>query len=156
MNSDDLEWVTNRYIGEIMVLESETGIIDTVKIWDIHIHNCISPYNMNIDYWVDEYIARASIDYLFTGSNSIDGYFYIIKEKNNEPVYVGNGINHKWSKSMKYNHESIEIFGKIYNDVIFLIINIINQKTQHRMKILLNFLYGVKNTVFFSIPMNTE
>lgn len=98
MNSDDLEWVTNRYIGEIMVFESETGIIDTVKIWDIHIHNCISPYNMNIDYWVDEYIARASIDYLFTGSNSIDGYFYIIKENNNEPVYVGNGINQKWSK----------------------------------------------------------
>lgn len=75
MNSDDLEWVTNRHVGEFMVFESETGITDTVKIWDIRIHNCISPYNMNIDYWVDEYIARASIDYLFTGSNSIDGYF---------------------------------------------------------------------------------
>ena len=45
LSSDELEWVTNRKVGEIMYFKSQFGEVDTVEIFDTYINNSLSPLN---------------------------------------------------------------------------------------------------------------
>lgn len=45
MTEDDLQWATNRKVGETMIFESDEGEQDTVVITSIDIYNSINPIN---------------------------------------------------------------------------------------------------------------
>ena len=42
LSSDELEWVTNRKVGEIMYFKSQFGEVDTVEIFNTYINNSLS------------------------------------------------------------------------------------------------------------------
>lgn len=87
MDSTDMEWATNREIGEMMFFKSQFGDYDTVDVWDIEVRNSLNPFHFNIDTGCKSYMASCDIYYNFHREQKLCSFF-IQKHRQNEPVYI--------------------------------------------------------------------
>lgn len=111
LSESDLEWVTNRHIGEVMYFQSQNGNRDTIKVWDIHIHNSKNPINwMFFQLGGTEYIASADVELVFNRFSGVMGDFFVIKKTQQEPIFFSSQLLMRWT------HDYIPL--KITNMVI--------------------------------------
>ncbi|MDE7375660.1 MAG: hypothetical protein K2N16_02295 [Muribaculaceae bacterium] len=81
LNDGELEWITNRYVGEKMHFESNNGEFDTVQITQIIIENTLNPIKwsaFNTSFGGD-YIAYAGISF---NIRDVGDYIEITKWEN--------------------------------------------------------------------------
>ncbi len=82
LSENDLEWVTNRHIGEVMYFQSQNGNRDTIKVWNITIQNSTDPINWNyLQTGGTEYIANACVELVINHYTGVKGNFYIKKNQ---------------------------------------------------------------------------
>lgn len=98
LTEEELEWITNRHVGEVMYFQTQKGKKDTVKVWNIIIQNSTNPIN-----WVyyqiggTEYIANACVELIINHNSGVNGNFYIKKKSNEEPIYFSTGFFMRWT-----------------------------------------------------------
>ena len=123
MNDEELEWVTNRHEGEIMFFKSQTGILDTVTIKEITIHNSLDPINWGyLNTSNKDYIASAEVRWVYdiplnTTSLQIDGMImndimFFENEKSDSSVIK----SYSWSKKyglVQYSFQDGTIFSRV-------------------------------------------
>lgn len=111
LSEEELEWISNRYVGETMYFQSQYGINDTVKVWDIHIHNSTNRINwMYFQLGGTEYIASADVQLVFNRFSGVMGDFFVIKKTQQEPIFISSQLLMRWT------HEYIPL--KIINMAI--------------------------------------
>ena len=139
LTDEELEWITNRHVGEKMSFQSQYGINDTVVITNIDIWNSTNPINWN--YYIhgkNEYIACATVH--FSSCSFSKEYeivnklaekmhfqtdmgresFYIVKKYNNQPICFGASIFEKSSIEDMYLKDScMQINGTPIEDIVF-------------------------------------
>ncbi len=82
LSESDLEWVTNRHIGEVMYFQSQNGNRDTIKVWNIIIQNSTDPINWTyLQTGGTEYIANACVELVINHYTGVKGNFYIKKNQ---------------------------------------------------------------------------
>lgn len=117
MNEEELEWVTNRYEGEIFYFKSQTGIMDTVTIKEITIHNSLNPINWGyFNTSNKDYIATADVRY-FLSSNA-GGIMHIEKRSKDKPISFSTVLIEGWTYDIPLNTTSSQIDGITINDIM--------------------------------------
>ena len=120
LSSDELEWVTNRKVGEIMYFKSQFGEVDTVEIYTIDIQNSLSPLNcayFNISQ--HEYVAHASVFYTSKNKNDMYGDLYIKKIFNDKPIVFSGGLFMKKSEAIPLKLTTLRLHNHTLDDVMF-------------------------------------
>lgn len=83
MSDEELEWLTNRYVGETMYFQSQSGIADTIMVNKIKIDNSTDSIDWN--YYTtgggDVYFAGGRVSLSFRNRKSLD-YFFLYKDTN--------------------------------------------------------------------------
>lgn len=118
--SDELEWVTNRKVGEIMYFKSQFGEVDTVEIYTIDIQNSLSP--LNCAYFntsQHEYVAHASVFYTSKNKNDMYGDLYIEKIFNDKPIVFSGGLFMKKSETIPLKLTTLRLHNHTLDDVMF-------------------------------------
>lgn len=119
LSSDELGWVTNRKVGEIMYFQSQFGEIDTVEIYTIDIQNSLSPLNCAyFNTTQHEYIAHASVFYTSKNKNDMHGDLYIEKRFNDKPIVFSSGLFMKKSDGIPLKLTSLRIRNATLDDVM--------------------------------------
>ena len=119
LSSDELEWVTNRKVGEFMCFQSQLGEVDTVEIFDIYIHNSLSP--LNFAYFNtsrQEYIAYASVFYTSKNKRGMNGDLFIKKIFNDKPIVFSGGLFMKKSDAVPLKLSKLRIRNTTFEDVM--------------------------------------
>ena len=120
LSSDELEWVTNRKVGEIMYFKSQFGEVDTVEIFDTYIHNSLSP--LNFAYFntsKQEYIAYASVFYTSKNKSGMDGDLFVKKPFNDKPIVFSGGLFMKKSEAIPLKLTTLRLYNHTLDDVMF-------------------------------------
>lgn len=118
MSDDELEWVTNRHEGETMYFKSQNGVIDTITIKEITIHNSLNPINWGyFNTSQKTYIATADIRYFLNNSNG--GIFHIEKREIDKPISFSSVLIDGWQYDVSLKPINMWIDGVIVNDIIF-------------------------------------
>lgn len=120
MSSDELAWVTNRKVGEIMYFKSQFGEVDTVEIFDTYIHNSLSP--LNFAYFntsKQEYIAYASVFYTSKNKSGMDGDLFVKKPFNDKPIVFSGGLFMKKSEAIPLKLTTLRLHNHTLDDVMF-------------------------------------
>lgn len=120
MTEDDLEWVTNRYIGEVARFTTVKGDSATCIIKKIVIHNSLNPINFSHDS-CEEYIAYANIDYVvYQAQDSLTGSLTIQKVSNGQPVMLSARLGSRYACEQKIDFGSYHtIIGSISDCIWF-------------------------------------
>lgn len=119
MNDEELEWITNREIGEIMYFKSPNGVIDTLTILEVDIQNNLNPINWSyFNTSCKEYIATAHIRYSFSNRNT-GGLFYIKKQFNDMPICFSSVLFEGWSYDVPLKLTSLKVDNITMSDIIF-------------------------------------
>ncbi|MCM1206547.1 MAG: hypothetical protein NC431_07785 [Firmicutes bacterium] len=101
MTEDDLQWATNRKVGEAMIFESDEGEQDTVVITSIDIYNSINPINTYPNSMTD-YLAGADIKYIVRHNQDyFDGWLGIEKRNNGESLWFSAHFDHRFAYNLK-------------------------------------------------------
>ena len=117
MNEEELEWVTNRHEGEIFILKSQTGILDTVTIKEITIHNSLNPINWGyFNTSNKDYIATADVRYIL--SSNAGGIIHIEKRSKDRPISFSSVLIEGWAYDIPLNVTSLRIDGITINDIM--------------------------------------
>ena len=118
MDKNDLEWVTNRYVGETMCFNSSKEIKATAVVTDVKIYNSLNPINTNYNV-SDEYIALAYIQYRLTNEeDTISGSFFVEKLYNDAPVYISCGLGQRWAEKVPQKITKLQIGNAEINDIV--------------------------------------
>lgn len=118
MNDEELEWVTNRYEGEIMYLKSQDGNVDTVTIKEISIHNSLNPINWGyFNTSNKDYIATADVRYNLNSKKG--GVLHIEKRSNRRPICFSSILDNGWLYDIPLNTTSLQIGSVTMNDIMF-------------------------------------
>lgn len=119
LSSDELEWVTNRKVGEIMYFKSQFGDVDTVEIFDIKVHNSLSPFNFAyFNTSNQEYIAYGDMSYSFKNKKESYGNFSIAKNNNDKPIEFSGVLFSRWTFDVPLKLTSLQIHKLILDDVV--------------------------------------
>lgn len=120
LSSDELEWVTNRKVGEIMYFKSQFGEVDTVEIFDIKVHNSLSPFNFAyFNTSNQEYIAYGDMSYSFKNKKeSSYGNFSIAKNYNDKPIEFSGVLFSRWTFDVPLKLTSLRIHKLTLDDVV--------------------------------------
>ena len=119
LSSDELEWITNRKVGEIMYFKSQFDEVDTVEIYTIDIQNSLSP--LNCAYFntsQHEYIAHASVFYTSKNKNDMYGDLFIKKPFNGKPIVFSGGLFMKESDAIPLKLSKLRIRNTTLEDVM--------------------------------------
>ena len=118
MNEEELEWVTSRHEGEIFFFKSQTGIIDTVTIKEITIHNSLNPINWGyFNTSNKDYIATADVRYILSSNEG--GMLHIEKRSKDRPISFSSVLIEGWVYDIPLNATSLQIDGITINDIVF-------------------------------------
>ena len=87
MDKDDLEWMRTYDIGDTVIFICDDLSLDTMFVYEKDVWNSLSPISR---YQVfDEYTAGGFYNYkLLHQKDTLDGSFFINKEKNGQPVQL--------------------------------------------------------------------
>lgn len=116
LNDGELEWITNRYVGEKMHFESNNGEFDTVQITQIIIENTLNPIKwsaFNTSFGGD-YIAYAGISFNIRG---IGDYIEITKWENGS-IGFSLPIKNRRLENVPLNPVSLQVGSTTINDVM--------------------------------------
>lgn len=121
LSESDLEWVTNRHIGEVMYFQSQNGNRDTIEVWNITIQNSTDPINWTyLQTGGTEYIANACVELVINHYTGVKGNFYIKKKSNDEPIYFSTGFFMRWTQNdMPLSTINMKIRNIIMDDIMF-------------------------------------
>ena len=120
LSSDELEWVTNRKVGEIMYFKSQFGEVDTVEIFNTYINNSLSPLNFayfNISQ--HEYIANASVFFTSKNKSGMDGDLFVKKPFNGKPIVFSGGVFMKNRETIPLKLTTLRLHNQTLDDVMF-------------------------------------
>ena len=118
LDSTELEWVNNQYVGEEKSFTSGNGIIDTAIITEVKVENSYSPFNSNPNV-SSEYIAMAYVDYkIMHNGDSIDGSFSIEKHDNSEPICFHANLGDLYAFNVKQRPSKLWINNVPYDDCL--------------------------------------
>lgn len=135
LSDDELEWITNRQDGELMLFRAQDGTIDTAVVSGTEYRNSTNPYY--IDYFHhgsdDEYLASAIVEFDFRSRMRQDSFlidfpdwepigrycFYIRKENSDEPICFCAFVWERWTFSTHLNDTCILFGGDTINDIVF-------------------------------------
>lgn len=119
LSSDELEWITNRKVGEIMYFKSQFDEVDTVEIFDIKVHNSLSPFNFAyFNTSNQEYIAYGDLSYTFKNKNDTYGSFSIAKNYNDKPIEFSGVLFSRWTFDAPLKLSSLRIHNLTLDDVM--------------------------------------
>lgn len=119
LSDEELEWLTNRYVGETMFFQSQTGINDTVKITAIDIWNSLD----SIDWYYytigdGVYFAGGRV-YFSLRNRKVRDQFYLYKDST-ELIYFGAELLARWAPASYLRDTSMQINGFAFDDIIFV------------------------------------
>lgn len=118
MSDDELEWVENRYEGEMMLFKSPNGTIDTVTIRGISIHNSLNPINWGyFNTNNNEYIASADVRYTLNGKEG--GLLHIEKNSKNEPISFSSILIKGWLYDVPLKLSVLMLDSTMISDIMF-------------------------------------
>lgn len=118
MDEEDLKWVTNRYVGETMYFKSQNGIIDSVMINEICIHNSLDPINWGyLNTNQKEYIATADVRYSLNCNDG--GVLHIEKKSIDEPIFFSSILINGWLYDVPMMLTTRRIDDINMNDIMF-------------------------------------
>lgn len=118
MDSTDLEWVNNRYIGEIMSYKSQDGSLSKLTIKKKEVNNSLNPINLNY-FASDEYLASAYFECeICSEKDTINGWFWIQKKQNSVPVYLSCHFGQRFAFDVYPEMESYDICESNIDDVV--------------------------------------
>ena len=117
MNDEELEWLTNRHEDEIFYFKSQTGILDTVTIKEITIHNSLNPFNWGyFNTSNKDYIATANVRYFL--NSDAGGILHIEKRSKDRPISFSSSLIEGWIYDIPLNVTSSVIDGITINDIM--------------------------------------
>ena len=121
MDENDLRWLNVYNVGDTVFFYSQESDTDTMVIKDKYITNSFNPINNNPSVGT-EYLAGGFIDYdISHNGDSINGYFFVRKNTNREPVYVYTGLCERSTDDyIPQKLEKFEFKGKHLNDCIII------------------------------------
>ena len=118
LDSTELEWVNNRYVGEKKSFTSGNGIIDTAIITEVVVENSYSPFNSNPNV-SSEYQAIACVYCkIIHNGDSIDGSLFIEKQDNSEPVYFHANLGDLYAFDVKQSPSKFWVNNVPYDDCL--------------------------------------
>ena len=120
LNDEELEWVTNRYEGEILYFKAQNGLSDTVTIKEIMIQNSLDPINWGyFNTGSEDYIAFAYVRYSVSYNENKGGILQIEKRSKDGPICFSSVLIEGWVYDIPLDTTSLQIDGININDIMF-------------------------------------
>lgn len=119
LSDEELEWITNRYIGEIMYFQSQYGTMDSISITNIRIRNSTDSVCRNFyTTGSGEYNASAGVDFSIRDSKG-DDCFYIYRQFGDDELCFGEEMLSRWTPAPHPMDTCLQICGVVIDDIVF-------------------------------------
>lgn len=119
LNDEELEWITNRSVGEKMYFQSQSGVIDTITIREIIIQNTTDSIDWNYYTTGGDGVYHAGGEVYFSLRDiPYFNSFYLYKDTD-ELVYFGVEILYTWVPHVYIVDTCIQIGGTMFEDIAF-------------------------------------
>lgn len=121
LSDEELEWITNRYVGEVWYFQSQEGVIDTATITKLKILNSTNPINWNAHTYADpDYRAFAYVNISMRGQRlGMSDFFLISKQKSEEPVYFRAKLFNRLTNKVPLQDICLMIDSMLIDDAVF-------------------------------------
>lgn len=122
LNNEELEWITNHSVGEMMYFQAQDGTHDTIEITDVSTWNSLNPINSTY-FWLGnpDYLAGGSVEFKSKRFSRTIGHesFGIKKVSNFKPIHYRADFLDRWTKdSLPINPKEMQIGGVEMEDVV--------------------------------------
>lgn len=119
LSNEELKWITNRYIGEVMYFRSQSGMMDSITITNIRIRNSTDSVCPNYHTTGSgEYNASASADFSIRDSEG-DDVFYIQKQYGDDELRFGEEMLSRWTPASHPKDTCMQVCGIYMDDIVF-------------------------------------
>lgn len=119
LSDEELEWITNRYVGEVMYFQSQDGTMDSITITNIRIHNSTDSVCRNYHTTGSGvYNANAGVDFSIRDSKG-DDCFYIHKEYGDDQLRFGEEMLARWTPGSHPADTCMQFCGIVMDDIVF-------------------------------------